>query len=495
MTAAVLSCAPRLKRTAQLRADLALPIVLVLLALVLKGSPLCAQEATPRRVLVLYAYNFTNPSTTQAALGARERLLERSPQRIEIDAEFLDLVRFAQPGHEQLMATFLRDRYADRQPDVVMVIGGEALPFVTRHRDSFAPGVPVVFVGVSRETYATLKPPPDITGHIVELDVLFNETLTLADRLQPDARKLYVIAGSAPTDRRWQQVARKAIEARADRFETTYLFELTMDALLEKVPHLPADAIVVTLSVFRDGAGKTFVPSEVSGNIAGLSKAPVYAPYFDFIGNGSLGGYSETFESMGRTGADVVLEILAGKDPATIPPHPSTERAYGVDYRAMQHWNVSENSLPAGTKLMFKQPSIWDQHRNTVLAALAVIALQAIFAGALLVQMHRRRRAERLLTESEERMTFTAASANVGLWQFDRDSNELWATEHCRALFGLGPAEAFTRDRLLKAVHPEDRDAAIASLRQAASAAAPCWRRSGAVGRWHPLDQYSSPRA
>jgi hypothetical protein len=27
-------------------------------------------------------------------------------------------------------------------------------------------------------------------------------------------------------------------------------------------------------------------------------------------------------------------------------------------------------------------------------------------------------------------MTLTAASANIGLWQFDRDSNELWATEH-----------------------------------------------------------------
>ena len=75
--------------------------------------------------------------------------------------------------------------------------------------------------------------------------------------------------------------------------------------------------------------------------------------------------------------------------------------------------------------------------------------------------MRRRQRAEGLLKESEERMTFTAASMNVGLWQFDRKTNELWATEHCRALFGLASDVPLTRQTFLAAVHPEDRDIAI----------------------------------
>jgi PAS domain S-box-containing protein len=437
------------------------------------ASSLRADETT-RRVLVLYPYNYTFPATTAAADGARKRLFERSPQKIELDAEYLDLVRFSEPGHEALMANFLRDRYAHRQPHALLVVGGDALPFVIKHRNAFAPRVPVVFLGTSRETLASVRPPPDVTGHIVELDPNLNETLALAERLQPKARRLYVIAGSSPLDRRWQEVARKVIAGRERKFETTWLFELTYNALIAEISRIPKDAIVVTLSVFRDGAGKTFVPAELAAKLAAISPAPLYSPYFNQLdfnqsGSGHVGGFSETFESMGSTAADILLEILAGKDPATVPPRTNTERAYGVDYRAMQRWNLSESNLPLGTIVKFKEPSIWDQHRNLVLAALGVFALQTAVAGALLIQRHRRRAAEKLLAESEERMTFTAASMNVGMWQFDRKTNELWATEHSRALFGLASDVPLTRDTVLKAIHPDDRERIIASLRGANS--------------------------
>ena len=445
-------------------------IALLILALPCAGSIACADEA-PRRILILHAYNYTFPATSQAADGARERLHERYPQKIELDAEYLDLVRFAEPGHEQLMANFLRERYAQRRPDVVLAVSGEALPFVIKHRDAFAPGVPVVFVGISRESYESSRPPLDVTGHLVDPEANFNETLTLAERLQPDARRLFVIAGAAPTDRRWQTTARKVIDSRAREFETTYLFELSYDALLAEVSRVPSDAIVIALTVLRDAAGKSFVAAELATKLANISKAPVYYPYISALGKGVVGGYSETFDSMGRAAADIVLEILDGKDPATIPARMNPERGHRVDYRAMQRWNLSEGNLPPGTVILNRDPSIWEQHRNLVLAALALFCLQTAFAGSLLIQRSQRRRAELLLKESEERMTFTAASVNVGLWQFNRGTNELWATEHCRALFGLRPNVPLTRDTFLAAVHPEDREAAVAALRSAGDAA------------------------
>jgi PAS domain S-box-containing protein len=446
--------------------------ILLVLAGPWRGSFAHAEEA-PRRILILHAYNFTFPATSMAADGARERLLQRSRQKIELDAEYLDLVRFAEPGHEQLMASFLRERYAQRRPDVILAVSGEALPFVIKHRDAFAPGVPVVFVGISRELNTSSPPPSDVTGHIVDLERNLSETLTLAEHLQPDARRLFVIAGGAPTDRRWQATARRVINSRVRKFETTYLFELPYDALLTEVSRVPSDAIVIALTVLRDGAGKPFVPAEVATTLANLSPAPVYAPYLSQLGKGVVGAYGETFDSMGRAAADIVLEILGGKDPATIPPRTNPESGHRVDYRAMQRWTLSESNLPPDTVVLYKDPSIWDQHRNLVLAALAVFILQAAFAVALLMQRHRRRRAELLLKESEERMTFTAASVNVGLWQFNSETGELWATEHCRALFGLRRDVPLTRETFLKAVHPEDRDVAISSLRDVSSRARP----------------------
>ena len=63
-------------------------------------------------------------------------------------------------------------------------------------------------------------------------------------------------------------------------------------------------------------------------------------------------------------------------------------------------------------------------------------------------------------------MTFTAAAANIGLWQFDRDTDELWVTEHGRALFGLPRDTPLTRKAFLAAVHPDDQETARRSLRK-----------------------------
>jgi PAS domain S-box-containing protein len=63
-------------------------------------------------------------------------------------------------------------------------------------------------------------------------------------------------------------------------------------------------------------------------------------------------------------------------------------------------------------------------------------------------------------------MTFAAAAANIGLWQFDRHRNELWTTEHCRAMFGIARDAPLTRDTFLSAVHPDDLQTATRSLKR-----------------------------
>jgi signal transduction histidine kinase len=366
--------------------------VLIPRALLSLVPPGHAQEAV-RHILVLHSYNYTFPATNLASDGARSRLQERSPQKIELDAEYLDLARFAEPGHESLMANFLRDRYANRRPDVVMVIGGDALPFVMKNRDDFAPRVPVVFLGVSRQAYAMAKPPSDMTGQLIDLDRNLNETITLAERLQPDARRLFVIAGSGLIDRRWQPIARRVVEARQGKLETTYLFDLPYDELIARVSQLPKDSIAILLSVFRDGNGKTFKPSEVAASLINASSAPIYAPY-PYPVRGFVGGFSESYEAMGHTAGDIALEILGGRDPASILPRTSSEVTYRVDYQAMQRWGLSESKLPPGTAVLFKEPGIWELYHRYIIIAISLIALQSVFIAALVVQSARRQRAE-----------------------------------------------------------------------------------------------------
>ena len=83
------------------------------------------------------------------------------------------------------------------------------------------------------------------------------------------------------------------------------------------------------------------------------------------------------------------------------------------------------------------------------------------------------RRAERTTRDSEERISFAAASSNVGLWQYEFATGAFWATDYCRTLFALSPGEPLTLDRLVSRIHPNDSPTASAALASAISRATP----------------------
>ncbi len=78
------------------------------------------------------------------------------------------------------------------------------------------------------------------------------------------------------------------------------------------------------------------------------------------------------------------------------------------------------------------------------------------------------RRAGQVTRESEERMGFAAASANIGLWYFEAASDRLWMTEHCRSMLGIAPEAPLTLTAVQQAIHPDDGQAAIESMRSPA---------------------------
>lgn len=76
-------------------------------------------------------------------------------------------------------------------------------------------------------------------------------------------------------------------------------------------------------------------------------------------------------------------------------------------------------------------------------------------------------RAETLTREREERISLAAASSSVGLWQYELATGTLWATDHCRTLFGLPSGVPLDLDRLLNRIHPNDFPAASAAFKSA----------------------------
>ena len=446
----------------------------LLLSILLSGaSGVHAQEDT-RRVLILYPDSNVNRSALVVGETIRKRLFEHSAMNIKTHGEFLDLSQFSDDEHRQRVVRYLAEKYARTSLDVVLALGPDSLGTVVDNRSLLFPNVPIVFCCTSSATLANVDLPREATGIVGDFDI--SKTLSLAERLQPDARHLVVIAGAAPFDRRWVQTARNQLTEQEKRFKTRYLVGLPRDALLKEVANLSRDTIVITLTIFRDGTGRDFVPVDIAEEIAMASNAPVYGPYDSYLGRGTVGGYMISFEAVGAETADLVLDILNGKDPSTLPPRMSAAHAYRVDAGQLERWNLSEKNLPADAVVLFKRSTLWEQHRALVLATIAAFGAMITILGNLLLQMIRRKRAEASLKESEERMLFAVASTETGLWQYDVPSKHLWATEQCRALFGLAADLPIVAQALLRRVHVDDRSIVRAAVRAATDRAGPAER-------------------
>lgn len=370
-----------------------------------------AQERIPR-ILLLYPYDNAPIASTISGEAARKRLIERLNGKVEFNSDFLDLLRFQDDAHRRLSAQYLADKYAQTSIDVIIALNTETYRFAAAYRHIFAPKVPVVFCCVVRALLDTIDRPADITGIVTDYDI--TKTLELAERLQPNARNLVFILGVSNIDRVWEEMYRRQSAPYQSRFNITFLTGLPRDELLERVSQLPPDTIVVFGALFVDRTGRYHVAYELAEDVAKASSAPAYAPIDTFLGRGIVGGHMGTFEDAGIEVADLAVEVLGGADPRSIPPRSSKAQQFRVDARQLARWGMAESALPADTLVVFKDPTLWEQHRNSVISALAIIAIQMALIGALVLQIFRRRRLEHEMQVAQSELARVTRVTTMG---------------------------------------------------------------------------------
>ncbi len=340
------------------------------------------------RVLILYPYDERLVATTVAGEALRTRLLQATDSRIDLFSEFLDLSRFPESDHVARMARYLAEKYAKYRPDVVVALGKESASFISTNRETIAPDAKIVAAGFGNSTAENIDLPDDVIGAFTTFDIL--KTAEMARRLQPNARHLYIIGGSSEFDRGWLATARADLDEFSKSYETTYLEDLTIDEFIDRAAHVPADSIILALTVFKDRAGRNFIPREAIRQIATSASAPVYGPYQTYLDYGVVGGNTVTFDTLGRTVGDLVIDAIAGKPVSDI----QAPQTYIVDGRQLRRWGLSEGNLPVGTVLMHKEPSLWEEHWLAATGTLAVVLLQTGIIAALLLERRRRHDAE-----------------------------------------------------------------------------------------------------
>jgi signal transduction histidine kinase len=345
-----------------------------------------------QRVLVLYSDDRLLPANliVDRAINA---VFTTDSRRFELHSESLDVVRFPGEEQRQRQRVFLREKYRERPPDLLIAVSGSAFAFLTERRAELFATAPIVYcsiAGGSRPEHLSDAgvadiPVPDTAGRTLEMML----------RLHPDTRRVAVVSGSGPIDRKYADVFREGLATFVNRVAVTWLANLSMEQLRSEVSRLPDHTLVLYLTMYQDAAGETFTPRQALDTFAPASRVPIYGHYETYVGHGIVGGSIVTFEDIGRKAAELGIRILAGEDPHTAARSASYQPVPIFDWRQLRQWKIDNAHLPLFSVVRFKQDTYWERYRRIIVTTLSLIVLQGLWIAALLVQRTRRQRAER----------------------------------------------------------------------------------------------------
>lgn len=425
----------------------------LLLALLVSGSFGQAQSR-PRYVLLLSSFDQQFSPHNVFTAVFRTELTLRSPEPVQ----FIDVsLPSAKGPRDDAEATldYLKTTFALHRPDLIVSVGGLAALFAQKHRQQIFPQTPILFSSVDQRFVRNSTLSPNETAVAVSVDPprLLDNIL----HVLPATTTLAVVVGSSPDDLRWRDALMQSFQPFTKRLAFVWLNNLSFDETLKRCASLPPNSAILFAHLGVDARGVPQVEERALLRLRAVANAPIFGVHESQLGHGIVGGPLIPLNELGRSAADVALRILHGESPRGLMPAPLPLASPRFDAAELERWHIPEQRLPIGSEVRFRQPGAWERYRAQILGAASIGVIETALVTGLLMVHLKRRRAERLRQESEERFHLLANSAPVMIWVTDRDRkctdvNRAWLDFTGRSI------EEELGDGWTQSIHPEDRE-------------------------------------
>ncbi len=193
------------------------------------------------------------------------------------------------------------------------------------------------------------------------------------------------------------------------RVEFSYLTDMEMEKLLERLRNLPENSIVFYTSFLQDSVGNKFLnATKALPMVASAANAPIFGMSDTYLGHGIVGGDVMNFRDQGKITARIVSELLEGKKVGDLPIE-SLPSMFMFDWNELERWHIPESKLPAGSIVVFRPPSLWERTKwiwtsgFLIFLVLSALASYLLYAGnQLKLARERERQLSGMLINAEE---------------------------------------------------------------------------------------------
>ena len=363
-----------------------------LILIMLIFAAISPAAAEPKRVLLLHSFGPQFVPWVFFAGQFREELFKLSPDKIDLYEASLEGARFQQPDEQGPIVDYLVALFGTRKLDLIVTIGAPATFFVQKFRPEFFPSTPLIIGAPERRAINYSALTSNDAPVAVTLD--FKKWVENILQVLPDTTHIAWAVGSSPLERFWTEEFRRTSQPFTDRVSFEWFNDLRFEEMLKRVSQLPPHSAIFYVDLRVDAAGVPLDRDLVLPKLRGATNAPIFSYIDNYLGSGIVGGPMLSSEEVGRRMAQAAVRILSGESPGDLKIPPVDLGAPQYDWRELRHWNISEDRLPAGSIVRFREPTVWQQYRWQITLICAVVLLEGTLISGLLYERRRRLHAE-----------------------------------------------------------------------------------------------------
>jgi len=355
-------------------------------------APAVDAAAEPRRVLLLHSFGRNFEPFISLPASFREEIVRRSPQPIELQEASIEILKPGDAVGESAFVRYLNTLFPNGGPDAIVTFGGPAANLLMHRRPELFPATPLLMTGVEQRRIQSDRVSSNEVIASFSLDIKrYIENIL---RVRPDTSKVSVVSGASPFDKFWLSEMQREFRPFFGRIAFDWLHNVPFEDVLKRAANLPPQSAIFFATLVVDASGIPYDQERALKRLNAVANAPIFGVADYHFGHGIIGGPMFSTLELGHRAAEIALRLLDGESPADlrVPALGADVNIY--DGRELKRWNISENLLPQGSEVRFRQPTLLQEYKTQIAVGIAVLLLQAAMITWLLIESVKRHRAE-----------------------------------------------------------------------------------------------------
>ena len=356
-------------------------------------------DPEPKRVMMLHSFGPRFKPWSDYAQTIRSEISQQWHRPVDFLDHSLVNARQSDEPSEAAFVEYLRTLYVHQPVDLIVAIGAPAAAFVQRYRQRLFPKTPMVFTAVEqrRVQYEKLTENDTVVAVAHDFPAAFETIL----HVLPLTKTIAVVNGASPNETFWLNEMRRELAPLGGRIELRWYDKKSFEDILIDAAGLPPHSAIFWHLMNVDAAGVAHEANDALNKLSSSANGPIFSYDRSFFGEAIVGGPMHSAEKLGQVTAAVSVRILNGEKAGDIKTSPTGFEAPIFDWRQMQRWGIAESSLPPGSTVFFREPTVWERYSWQIALIISVILLQGGLISGLFLEHRRRQFAE---VQSRQRM-------------------------------------------------------------------------------------------